>query len=145
MPPGHAAGILLVARRTRRVLLLRRRGGGWDTPGGHAEPWDQDPFTTAMRELREETGYTDTMVIAKARFRVCWRNVNLQPLPFFGHMWPDGRMRYTGYVGYIPAEFTPKLDSEHVAAAWKKLHEAPRELAEGVDWYLSWARSMKLA
>lgn len=145
---GNAAGILLVARPTRRVLLLRRRNGDWDTPGGMAESWEPDAFTTAMRELREETGYGEAVVVAKPRFQVCWRPMNglmNLPFPWFGHMWPDAQLKYTGFVGYIPREFKPRLDQEHVSAAWKKIPEAPEALAPGVDWYLSWVKTMKLA
>jgi len=43
-----------------RLLLLRRHtkdlgGGLWATPGGRQEP-DEDPLTTALREVKEETG-----------------------------------------------------------------------------------------
>ncbi len=44
-----------------KALLIRRgstapsRPGGWDLPGGNVEP-DEDPYVTAQRETKEETG-----------------------------------------------------------------------------------------
>lgn len=50
----------LVFDNENRVLLLRRHsedlgGGLWATPGGKQEP-NEEPYTTAMREVKEETG-----------------------------------------------------------------------------------------
>jgi 8-oxo-dGTP pyrophosphatase MutT (NUDIX family) len=45
---------------TRRVLLRwHERYQLWNHVGGHADDDERDPFVTALREAREETGLTD--------------------------------------------------------------------------------------
>jgi 8-oxo-dGTP pyrophosphatase MutT (NUDIX family) len=51
---------LVVHPPTARVLLRwHDRLGGWFQVGGHADPGETDPFVTAVREGREETGLED--------------------------------------------------------------------------------------
>jgi 8-oxo-dGTP diphosphatase len=56
-PPAAAA--CAVVARGREVLLVRRRvepcAGAWALPGGFQDH-DEDPATTAVREVAEETG-----------------------------------------------------------------------------------------
>lgn len=44
-----------------RVLLVRYRSGAWAFPKGHLEP-GETPEQTAVREVREETGVTATVL-----------------------------------------------------------------------------------
>lgn len=63
---GRAAAIAVIVREQQadRSLLLirraRREGDVWSghvaMPGGHAEPTDEGPISTAARETREEIG-----------------------------------------------------------------------------------------
>jgi len=61
MPKGPLQIVCcLVFDNKNRLLLLRRHsedlgGGLWATPGGRQEP-DEEPFKTAIREIKEETG-----------------------------------------------------------------------------------------
>lgn len=58
----HVTGsALVVDPATRRVLLRwHERYRLWNHVGGHADPGEEgDPFRTALREAREETGLTD--------------------------------------------------------------------------------------
>lgn len=134
-----AAGVLLVARRTGRALFLRRPSGIWDLPGGRAER-GEDPVTTAMRELTEETGFTGDVVVAKPRYRVSWCHGDL----LFGHIWPECPDRYTGIVAYTGGEIRPVLDREHTAFVWKKPSDPPTRIISGLDWMLAWSLRMDL-
>jgi predicted NUDIX family NTP pyrophosphohydrolase len=64
--PKHSAGLLLYRRRERLEVFLvhpggpywaRRDDGAWSIPKGEFDP-DEDPLQAALRELREETGFT---------------------------------------------------------------------------------------
>ncbi len=59
--PLHMTGSALVVHPPTRRILLRwhDRLGGWFQVGGHADPGEIDPFVTAVREGREETGLDD--------------------------------------------------------------------------------------
>ncbi|MFF0250787.1 NUDIX domain-containing protein [Streptosporangium sandarakinum] len=57
-PLRHAARVITLDEHDR-VLLLRydENGGFWATPGGSLEP-DEDHYSAAVREVREELGLT---------------------------------------------------------------------------------------
>jgi 8-oxo-dGTP pyrophosphatase MutT (NUDIX family) len=65
MSPSHAAGhvtgsALVVDAGSGRFLLHRHRTlGRWLQVGGHADPGEDDPAVTALREAHEETGLAD--------------------------------------------------------------------------------------
>jgi 8-oxo-dGTP pyrophosphatase MutT (NUDIX family) len=52
-----SCGVVLVNYGT--VLLLQYPQGHWDFPKGHVEETDEDHFSTARRELEEETGISE--------------------------------------------------------------------------------------
>lgn len=62
-PPGAptpgAGGVVLDTEG--RVLLVRYRSGAWAFPKGHVEPGEKYE-QTAVREVREETGVTATIL-----------------------------------------------------------------------------------
>jgi 8-oxo-dGTP pyrophosphatase MutT (NUDIX family) len=59
--PLHVTGSALVVHPPSGRVLLRwhERMGSWLQVGGHADPGERDPWTTARREAEEETGLTD--------------------------------------------------------------------------------------
>ena len=136
---NRAAGILLCAQDTGRCLFMRRDDGAWDFPGGHRERVDGSMLDTALRELVEETGYRSDLGLARARLRVSWC-----PDMVLGHMWRDCKTQYTGFVGYVPSEFDPRLDVEHIDTKWSRLSRRPEPLLPGVDFMLAWARELEL-
>jgi 8-oxo-dGTP pyrophosphatase MutT (NUDIX family) len=118
---------------------MLRDDGRWDFPGGHSERHDDSVLDTALRELSEETGYQSRLSIARPRLRVSWC-----PEFVLGHMWKDCRTQYTGFVGYVPREFTPRMDPEHFDADWRNIDAPPDPLLPGVDFMLAWAQELAL-
>jgi 8-oxo-dGTP pyrophosphatase MutT (NUDIX family) len=59
--PLHVTGSALVVHPPSARVLLRwhERYGIWNHVGGHADPGEEDPYATALREAREETGLAD--------------------------------------------------------------------------------------
>lgn len=57
----HVTGSAIVVHPPTKRVLLRwhERYRLWNHVGGHADDGEQDPFVTACREAREETGLTD--------------------------------------------------------------------------------------
>jgi len=111
---------LIAARNTGRVLLLRRsaevnEGGTWGTPGGKIEP-RESARTAAIRELREEAGYSGPITVMKEPIFV-FKEPNFEFLTFFGH---------------IDDEFDPYLNWESDNAGWFPLSKLPRPLHFGV-------------
>ena len=62
---GHVTSSgLVVSADHRRVLLIHHRFFvKWLQPGGPMEPGEIDPYETALREVREETGIQDVQPI----------------------------------------------------------------------------------
>ena len=112
-----SAGVILRRYTSRWEYLLLDYGTHWDFPKGHIEA-GEDPQTTAMRELEEETGIHD------ARF-----------IPGFTHT-----MRYfyrkmgegmTKVVIYFLAETSGgqvTLSHEHSGYAWLPYEDAMQRL-----------------
>ena len=57
-----SAGVILFRNQPQREYLLLDYGSHWDFPKGHIEA-EEDPQTTAARELQEETGVRDARFI----------------------------------------------------------------------------------
>lgn len=109
-----AAGVLVVSRATGRWLALQRSyavsdSGAWSLPAGglHA---NESPRHAAVRELREETGYRGIIDVTP------WAQVD----------------SFAAFVGWVPREFRPKLDYEHMHAAWVEPFRWPRPWHPGM-------------
>jgi 8-oxo-dGTP pyrophosphatase MutT (NUDIX family) len=134
----EAAGILLFADTTARVLFLERTDGRWDLPGGRREPGDQDDLLTALRETEEETGLSEEAPeLTGPYLRVSWC-----PGLVIGHLRQGCEARYTGFVAVVPKEFRPRLSSEHVAYAWRRIDDPPAPLVRGLGFMLNWAAQL---
>ena len=49
-------GFILVNNKGNFLVMKKAIDGVWDFPKGHVKPEDTDELTTAIRELKEETG-----------------------------------------------------------------------------------------
>ncbi|HYR02173.1 MAG TPA: NUDIX domain-containing protein [Syntrophobacteria bacterium] len=58
-----SAGVILFHSQPRREYLLLDYTSHWDFPKGHIEE-GEDPYTTARRELQEETGIQDARFVS---------------------------------------------------------------------------------
>jgi broad specificity phosphatase PhoE/8-oxo-dGTP pyrophosphatase MutT (NUDIX family)/predicted GNAT family acetyltransferase len=111
-----AAGLMIVTPDGHALFLKRSDSqdhpGEWCFPAGGAEG-DEDPKITAIRETREETGWTAPEGAAPLE-RV------------------DERDGFTTFRLDVNNPFIPTLDDEHVGWAWAPLSDPPQPLHPGV-------------
>lgn len=133
-PPSEltASAFVFVIDRSSRLLLTHvdlPGRGGWDLPGGHVDP-GESLRTTAVRELREETGWLsdeDDLSVAG------WNHIRITaPRPEgFHYPYPDGYMAY--FVTRLPEDgrpTRPEPDSECSEASWVEPAEVLARCAE---------------
>lgn len=102
------------------LLLLQSRANTWSFPKGHMEPYESER-QTALREIREETGYTDVVFLPHFRHTVRYPiaskidklvvlflakvdgNPTLPEKEISGYRWiPEHRVRYEVAPSYRP-------------------------------------------
>ena len=94
-----AAGILAICPETERFLMLKRAGNlkfplYWNLPGGSLDDDDKSLKVTAIREFKEETGYSKKIKISKGPLFVDKSN----------------HIDFYTYVGILSEEFVPELN-----------------------------------
>lgn len=115
----RAAGCIFIAKDTGRILLAHRSGkvdfepDTWGTWGGKID-LDETPKDAVVREVEEETGYTDVSKI--------------QPL----HVYRDGQFEYHNFLIIVPFEFTPQLNWENQGSKWVTYGDWPEPLHFGM-------------
>jgi 8-oxo-dGTP pyrophosphatase MutT (NUDIX family) len=117
----RCAGCLLMARTSLRFLLPFRSAAVddphcWGTWGGAIDSGD-GPGQSIRRELREESGYSETS--------------SLYPLMVYKD--PLKGMVYHNYLAIVPDEFMPVLNWETSAATWTEFGNWPSPLHPGLE------------
>ncbi len=110
----RAAGCIIRAEDTGRWCLQQRSDsvsdpGIWSTWGGGREP-GETLEQTVRRELEEEGGYTGPL--------------RLEPLLMI--------QRYATYIGHVPHEFEPRLNSESQDSCWVEAGSWPSPMHPGL-------------
>lgn len=104
------AGVLLMAKDTKRWLVVLRsqevnEPETWSIPGGAIDD-NEKPMSAALREVKEELGYTGW--VSNMKLVYTFKN-------------PNGRFRYYNFVGMVDDEFEPTLDWENDGFKWVDL------------------------
>ena len=112
------AGVLPVAASTKRVLLTLRSAevaepGTWGLPGGKVEP-GEDITDAALREMREELGYTGPVQLVKS------------------YRYEEPGFAFQNFIGFVPSQFAVRLNWETEKAQWFDLERLPSPLHWGV-------------
>ena len=120
-PAGHITGSALVLDPEDRLLLtFHRKLNRWLQLGGHSEPMECDPATTALREAREESGLSN--VDFHPRFGRRLLDLDVHEIPARPkedrHYHLDFR-----YVFYTPTPEDIKVSKESKVLRWVSLDE----------------------
>jgi 8-oxo-dGTP pyrophosphatase MutT (NUDIX family) len=112
-----SAGVILFRSQSGREYLLLDYGSHWDFPKGHIEE-GEDPYTTAKRELQEETGIQD------ARFVSGY----LQRMRYFYRRGGERRRKVVIYFLAETAAEQVTLSHEHSGYVWAAYDDALQRL-----------------
>ncbi len=96
------------------ILLLQYPQGHWSFPKGHIEESDKDHFSTAKRELLEETGISEVSIIDGWKSRTEYT--------FFSKGTPTTKQVFW-YLANTD-ELSVKLSHEHTNYLWVNFEEA---------------------
>ena len=96
------------------ILLLQYPPGHWSFPKGHIEESDKDHFSTAKRELLEETGISEVSIIDGWKSRTEYT--------FFSKGTPTTKQVFW-YLANTD-ELSVKLSHEHTNYLWVNFEEA---------------------
>lgn len=143
-----AAGILFLTKdQPRKALFLQRGDGGdcplmWCFPGGHAEE-GETPAQAAVRETKEECGEIpdgDRVVLTRSFCRVEALCGEPQPAADPAAAAPAGvapslagAVDFTTFIQMVDAEFSPKINGEHLAWTWAPITSPPQPLHPGCE------------
>ncbi|MFN3910144.1 MAG: bis(5'-nucleosyl)-tetraphosphatase [Candidatus Anstonellaceae archaeon] len=92
-------------------LLLHYKAGHWDFPRGHIEEGEDD-FSTAIRELKEETGIDEIDLIEGFSYSYSYLFSN------------NKKQKQVNLMLARTNQKTVKLSSEHIGARWLNYQNA---------------------
>jgi len=120
----HSVLVVIYAQSTKRVLMLQRKDDPefWQSVTGSLEQ-EETPFLTALREVREETGWD--IEVEKFKLIDCHECIEFEIFPHF-------RYKYAPHVTHskehwfllgLADERQPVL-TEHLAYQWLEPEQA---------------------
>jgi len=117
------AGALIIALDTGRILMPLRsqaveQPSTWGTWGGAIDQ-GEDPASSAMREVHEESGHSG--------------QIKMIPLNVF----EDGDFKYFNFIALVPSEYEPRLNWETSRADWVTLDNLPNPMHFGMEFIMS--------
>ena len=118
--PGHitASAWIVDERKTHALLIHHAKLNKWLQPGGHADG-DEDVLNVATREVEEETGLTELVLLVPGIF-----DLDIHPIParkdFPEHLHYDIRF---AFIASQQEEL--KISDESNDLKWVKLTEVP--------------------
>lgn len=120
----RGAGCIILALDTGKICLPLRsqyveQPNTWGTWGGAIDQ-GESPEVAAMREVREEAGYTGP--------------IKLIPLYVFEH---SSGFKYYNFLALVEEEFKPKLDWETQNYGWFEYGNWPKPLHNGLKLLLN--------
>lgn len=121
--------LVVIHSRAGKVLLLKRADlpDFWQSVTG-AMRWDEtDPRATAVREVREETGFA----VGPSVLRDLRLTQRFPILAQFRHRYAPGVVENVEHALALEVddEFAPTISPEHIECKWFDVDEAPREVA----------------
>ena len=116
---SQGAGCIILAQDTGRILICHRsedvqEPGTWGVWGGAIDN-EEDPRAAAIREVREECGYSGPISA-------------MEPLYIFS----KGSFSYYNFLAIVQKEFTPHLDWESQGFRWCQFGRWPKPLHFGL-------------
>ena len=112
-----SAGVVLFRPRQQREYLLLDYGAHWDFPKGHIEA-GENPQTTALRELQEETGIRDARLIPGFK----------ESMRYFYRKAGEGMLKVVIFFLAETSTGTVTLSDEHSGYLWLPYEEALNRL-----------------
>ncbi|MFA5108813.1 MAG: bis(5'-nucleosyl)-tetraphosphatase [Candidatus Micrarchaeia archaeon] len=106
----HSCGFVLYRQvgKNRYYLLMHYKAGHWDFPKGHVEEGETEE-QTARRELKEETGITQVVILPGFRYEYAYQ--------FGGKIGRSKSKRVTFMIART-SQIATRLSHEHKGARW---------------------------
>ena len=113
-------GIIPIHTETKNVLLVESTSHEWGLPKGHKEPNDRTDEECALRELAEETGISECLLVADRRYEISYR-INRDGI--------DCKKTVCFFPGFIKGFETHPAPDEILTASWFSYTEALKKVS----------------
>ena len=121
--PGHitVSGIVLSPDKTKVLMIDHKTLKKTIQPGGHMEPADEDLRSTAIREVREETGISNLTPLPSDQNLI---DISVHPIPANAKKGEPAHLHYDfRYFFIADTEKIVRQEEETDGACWMPLAE----------------------